>query len=152
MEVESSMQMRDKVLEFYSKADITIMAAAVSDIIPGQRFDYKLKKKDDILSQLSFKLNQNILQLLAREKKPGQVLIGFAAETELTEQNVLEKFKGGNIDMIVANDISKQGRGIGSDYNQVILVSPDGSRTLVGKAKKNIIARKIWANIIENYL
>jgi len=150
--VESSEDMAQKATELFEEADITIMSAAVSDIIPVKKFNYKLKKKDDILSKLSFKLNQNILQLLAQKKKPGQILVGFAAESGLDEEDVLAKFKSKKVDLIVANDISRQDIGLASDYNEVMLLSEGNRHKILKRAKKEIIARRIWDHIITKFI
>jgi len=150
--VQTSSQMKERILDVFGKMDITIMAAAVSDIVPKESFSYKLKKKDDILSKLSFKINENILEILASEKKENQLLVGFAAETGLDMGNVLEKIRGKNIDAIVANDISRKDIGMGSDYNEVIMVTRDEKQIKIAKAKKRLIARKIWDQLIKNFI
>jgi len=151
IQVQTSKEMKEKMLDFFDDADITIMAAAVSDIVPEQSFDYKLTKKDDILSKLKFKLNQNILNILASEKKPGQLLVGFAAEYGLDMENVQNKKKN-NIDAVIANDISRKDSGMGSEYNEVTMLIGDGRAVKLEKAKKRIIARKIWDSLIENLI
>jgi len=150
--VQTSSQMKERILDVFGKMDITIMAAAVSDIVPKESFSYKLKKKDDILSKLSFKINENILEILASEKKENQLLVGFAAETGLDMGNVLEKIRGKNIDAIVANDISRKDIGMGSDYNEVIMVTRGEKQIKIAKAKKRLIARKIWDQLIKNFI
>jgi len=150
--VQTSSQMKERILDVFGKMDIIIMAAAVSDIVPKESFSYKLKKKDDILSKLSFKINENILEILASEKKENQLLVGFAAETGLDMGNVLEKIRGKNIDAIVANDISRKDIGMGSDYNEVIMVTRDEKQIKIAKAKKRLIARKIWDQLIKNFI
>lgn len=143
-------EMRSALLEHLEDSHIVIMAAAVSDIVPIKKYNFKLKKKDDILSKIGFKENENILELLAKKKKKDQYLVGFAAETDYSIRNVNEKLKGKNIDMIVGNDISIEGIGMGSDYNEVDLIRQDGSVKKLSRDKKRIIARGIWDEIIEN--
>ncbi len=150
--VQSSQQMKQALLKVFSDMDITIMAAAVSDIVPRKRFDYKLKKKNDILSKLDFEMNENILKLLAQQKKEGQLLIGFAAEHGVDTEQVLEKLHAANIDAIVANDISRKDMGMGSDYNAVSIISRKGKRTDFQRAQKTVIAAQIWDFFIENFL
>jgi len=143
-------EMKKALLKYFSGSNITIMAAAVSDIIPLKKYDFKLKKKDDILSKIKFKENENILELLAEKKKKDQYLVGFAAETDYSVEAVKEKLKGRNIDMIVGNDISAEGIGMDSDYNEVDLIRQDGSVKKLARDKKRIIARGIWDEIIKN--
>jgi len=143
-------EMKKALLKYFSGSNITIMAAAVSDIIPLKKYDFKLKKKDDILSKIRFKENENILKLLAEKKKKNQYLVGFAAESGYSEKDVMEKIKDKNIDMIVANDISGEGIGMESDYNEVYIIKRDGAVKKLARDKKRIIARGIWDEIIKS--
>jgi phosphopantothenoylcysteine decarboxylase/phosphopantothenate--cysteine ligase len=126
------------------------MAAAVSDIIPLKKYDVKLKKKNDILSKIKFGENENILKSLAKKKKKNQYLVGFAAESGHNSRDVLEKIKDKNIDMIVANDISREDIGMESDYNEVDIVRQDGTVKKLARDKKRIIAREIWDEIVKS--
>ncbi len=148
---DNTASMKEAMSKHWEKCDIAIMAAAVSDIIPGKRFDYKIKKKDDILSKLSFIENENILSILGQSKKAGQVLVGFAAESIYNTSDILKKMSGRNIDMMVANDISRDDIGMESQYNEVEVVKSDGSAIKLIKNKKRIISRGIWDEIIKNY-
>jgi phosphopantothenoylcysteine decarboxylase/phosphopantothenate--cysteine ligase len=143
-------EMKKALLKYFSGSNITIMAAAVSDIIPLKKYDFKLKKKDDILSRIRFKENENILKLLAEKKKKNQYLVGFAAESGYSDKDVMEKIKDKNIDMIVANDISREGIGMESDYNEVDIIKQDGTVRKLARGKKRIIARGIWDEIIKS--
>jgi len=143
-------EMKKALLKYFSGSNITIMAAAVSDIIPLKKYDFKLKKKDDILSRIRFKENENILKLLAEKKKKNQYLVGFAAESGYSGKDVMEKIKDKNIDMIVANDISREGIGMESDYNEVDIIKRDGTVRKLARDKKRIIARGIWDEIIKS--
>jgi len=148
--VEDTSGMKKVLDKFFSSSDIAIMSAAVSDIIPLKKYDFKLKKKNDILSSISFKENENILKYLAKEKKKNQYLVGFAAESGHNLRDVLEKIKDKNIDMIVANDISREDIGMESDYNEVDIVRQDGTVKKLARDKKRIIARGIWDEIVKS--
>ena len=87
---------------------------------------------------------------MAEKKKKDQYLVGFAAETDYSVEAVKEKLKGRNIDMIVGNDISVEGVGMDSDYNEVDLIRQDGSVKKLARDKKRVIARGIWDEIIKN--
>ncbi len=145
--VEDSQEMKKQVLKYYKDSDVTIMAAAVSDVVPVKRFNYKLKKNDDIISKLKFKENINILKELASKKNKNQILVGFSAEDGININNVRDKFSGGNIDLIIANDISRYDIGFESDFNEVIVLKKDGSEKKLKKDNKRIISRKIWDEI-----
>ncbi len=146
--VNTSGEMKDEIFKDFSDTDITIMAAAVGDIVPVEKFNYKLKKNDYIISKLQFKENTNILQLLAESKKNGQFLVGFSAESGENIKNSKEKISGKKIDMIVLNDISRLDIGFESDFNEIIILTGNGKIKKIGKDKKRIIARYIWDEIV----
>jgi phosphopantothenoylcysteine decarboxylase/phosphopantothenate--cysteine ligase len=148
--VEESSKMKKEILKVFESSDITIMAAAVSDIVPKKKYDFKLEKKNGILSKIKFEENENILGLLSENKKAGQYLVGFAAENGIDVKKVLEKVKGKSIDMMVANDISKEGIGMESDYNQVEIIRKDGTVKKLARDKKRVIARGIWDEVIKD--
>jgi phosphopantothenoylcysteine decarboxylase / phosphopantothenate---cysteine ligase len=148
--VESTEDMKGAILGYFKSGDITIMAAAVSDITPVKKYDFKLRKKDDILSKISFKENENILKLLAEKKKENQYLVGFAAEEGSSFKDVRVKFVDSKIDMIVANDISREDIGMESDYNEVSILKEDGVSRKLKKDRKRIIAREIYDRILKD--
>ena len=148
--VEDTSGMKNVLDKYFSTSDTAIMAAAVSDIIPLKKYDFKLKKKNDILSKIKFGENENILKSLAKEKKKNQYLVGFAAGSGHNSRDVLEKIKDKNIDMIVANDISREDIGMESDYNEVDIVRQNGTVKKLARDKKRIIARGIWDEIVKS--
>jgi len=148
--VDSTRQMKEAVLDHSSDGDIVIMAAAVSDIVPLERTPGKISKRDGLLLRLKFKLNENILEILSTNKRKGQFLVGFAAESGYNIEDVLKKFSGRNVDMIVANDISGKDTAIGSDYNEVDIIRNGKAPIRIPRDKKAIIARGIWDEIIKD--
>lgn len=144
---ESTEDIKRILIKYHKAADIIIMAAAVSDIIPVKKYNFKLKKKNDILSRISFKENENILEFLGGRKKKNQYLVGFSAESGYSKPDVLEKFKDKNVDMIVVNDISRKDTGMDSDYNEVDIMIEGKSVKKLQRDKKRIIARGIWDEI-----
>ncbi|MCD4669749.1 MAG: bifunctional phosphopantothenoylcysteine decarboxylase/phosphopantothenate--cysteine ligase CoaBC [Actinomycetia bacterium] len=147
--VDNTGQMKEAVLDHSGDGDIIIMAAAVSDIVPLERDPGKLSKREGLLSRLKFKLNENILDILSTSKRKGQFLIGFAAESGYNIENVLKKFSGKNIDMIIANDISGKDTAIGSDYNEVEIIRSGKDPVRIPRDRKAVIARGIWNEIIK---
>jgi phosphopantothenoylcysteine decarboxylase/phosphopantothenate--cysteine ligase len=141
--------MKKAVLGQLGDADIIIMAAAVSDIVPEKTAGGKLSKRDGLLSRLKFKLNENILEILSTSKRKSQFLVGFAAESGYNIEDVRRKFSGKNIDMIVANDISGKNTAIGSDYNEVEIIRSGKDPVRIPRDKKRIIAGGIWDEIIK---
>jgi len=146
--VDDTSGMKDEILKRFKKSDITIMAAAVSDIIPENKFDHKLKKNDDIISKLKFKENINILKMLSDIKNKNQILIGFSAESGENIENTKSKLSDNNIDMIVLNDISRSDIGFESDFNEVFLIGKNGYLRKIEKNSKRIIARQIFDEIL----
>ncbi|MBN1299306.1 MAG: bifunctional phosphopantothenoylcysteine decarboxylase/phosphopantothenate--cysteine ligase CoaBC [Actinobacteria bacterium] len=150
IKASSSAEMLEKLLKYYEYSDITVMAAAVSDIIPQTKYDYKLKKNDDIISKLKFAENINILSILAEKKREGQYLVGFSAESGENIENTKNKMRGKNIDMIVLNDISREDIGFESERNEVIIIPAKRNIVKSKRDKKRIIARLIWNEIIKD--
>ncbi|SMO45962.1 bifunctional phosphopantothenoylcysteine decarboxylase/phosphopantothenate--cysteine ligase CoaBC [Gracilimonas mengyeensis] len=115
----------------YSDADVIIMAAAVSDFTPAETFTHKVKK-DDAGDAILLKRTQDILAWLGENKKEGQVLIGFAMETENLVENATSKLKKKNADYIIANALTEEDAGFATDTNRVLLLSKDGEQQFEG--------------------
>ena len=124
--VETATQMRQAVLEFFNEADIIIKAAAVADYRVREVADQKIKKNDDELV-LVLEKNPDILFELGQKKKSGQILVGFAAETQHLLEYAKAKLEKKNLDMIVANDVSRKDAGFNVDTNAVKLLYRDGT-------------------------
>ena len=146
--VDNTAQMKERILNFFNESDVIVMTAAVSDIIPKETYDFKLKKDQDLLSKLSFKENENILKMLSEIKKENQVLVGFAAESGEDIISASKKIIGNKIDLIAVNDISRNDIGFESDYNEISIINRNGDVRKIQKAKKRIIAREIINEII----
>lgn len=145
--VESTEEMYRAVIKEYNNADIVIKAAAVSDYRPQEYMPNKMKKQKDEWS-ITLVKNRDILKELGK-KKTHQFLIGFAAETDHVEQYALDKLKNKNLDMIVANDVSMEGAGFGSDTNIVTIFKKDGSKRALEKLSKNKVAIEILKEAYE---
>lgn len=122
--IVSAQDLADAVLEQSDSCDAVIMAAAVADYTPTDVASEKIKKADGDLS-ISVKRTTDVLLQLGKQKKPGQVLIGFAMETEHLLENARTKLDKKNADYIVANSIREKGAGFGTDTNHVIILSKD---------------------------
>lgn len=123
--VESALQMYDAVMSNAQKADVIIMSAAVSDYRPKEVSRQKIKRDKGEIT-LVLQENPDILAELGKNKKDGQIIIGFSMETENLLENSIKKLKKKNADYIVANDLSKEGAGFGTDTNIVTIISSDG--------------------------
>ena len=139
--VNTAQEMRDKVIDNYSEFDILIFAAAVADYRCVDVLSNKMKKKDD---EISIRLVKN--PDIAKEigtLKGDRIHIGFSAETENLLDNAVKKLRSKNFDMIVANDVTMEGAGFGTDTNIVKIISSDGSIRELGKMSKRDVAGEI---------
>ena len=123
-------------------ADVVVMAAAVADFRPAESVSHKLKK-DAGLPTVALEPTTDILAGLGADKPADQVLVGFAAETDDIEANAAAKLERKNLDMIVANDVSKPGVGFEHETNEVVLLLADGTRHHVPLSGKREIARAV---------
>ncbi|MDJ0626169.1 MAG: bifunctional phosphopantothenoylcysteine decarboxylase/phosphopantothenate--cysteine ligase CoaBC [Candidatus Caenarcaniphilales bacterium] len=155
IEVETAHDLQQAVEEHFDNSQILIMSAAVSDFRPIEFQKKKIKKGVNSDSDWTLPLTKNpdILETLGRIKKPEQILIGFAAESDDLIKNAKKKLKNKKLDLIVANEITKQGIGFQSDYNEVyLLTSKDNEEKILPKAAKSEIAHGIWNFIRSKFL
>lgn len=146
--IESAEELRQKVLEHFEDSDIIIMTAAVSDLRIKNYSDQKLKK-DKIIS-LEIEKNPDIIKELGRRKRDGQILVGFAAETENLKENAMKKLKEKNMDMIILNDVSRKDIGFEKEENEVTIFTSKEEHRLE-KNHKRIIAGNICDFIFSNF-
>ncbi len=122
--VVSAEDMFAAVTEEAKEADYIIKAAAVADYTPVVTADRKLKKSDLDL-KLELKRTKDILQYLGDHKKKGQILCGFAMETEDLLKNSRKKLEAKHCDLICANSLREEGAGFGTDTNRIVLITKD---------------------------
>jgi phosphopantothenoylcysteine decarboxylase/phosphopantothenate--cysteine ligase len=125
--VETADDMARAVLSRSADADVVVMAAAVADFRPKAVADEKLKKRDGV-PEVVLEPTPDVLAVLGERKVPGQLLVGFAAETEHVEEHAAEKMAGKRVDIMVANDVSAADSGFEVDTNRAILLYSSGSR------------------------
>ena len=140
--VETAREMQEAMSQRFAKADLIIMSAAVSDHRPETRSKQK-QKKEQMRMKLDLVANPDILMELGKQKKNGQTLVGFAAETEYLLPNARRKLREKNLDWIVANDVSEKDRGFQSDFNKISLLSKEQNEMDFEYQEKNSLARKI---------
>jgi len=140
--VETAAQMQSAVLSHAPDADLILAAAAVSDFRPAEYAAQKVKK-DAAMSALPLAANDDILAGLGREKRAGQTLVGFAAETEDLLGHARSKLAAKNLDWIVANDVSAEGAGFDGDTNVVTLLARDGREMTLPLLTKREVAERI---------
>lgn len=125
VEITTAQEMLEVCLKQFSQVDVFIGTAAVGDYRPKIEQKQKIKKKKQGLN-LDLIPNPDILLELSQKKKPGQFLVGFAAETENILENAKKKLSAKKLDLIVANDVSKTGTGFASDLNQALFLDAQG--------------------------
>ena len=140
--VGTACEMKTAVDEAFSSADIAVFSAAVSDFRPRTVSDRKLKKgaDDDALVHIELVENPDILASCGAAKREGQVVVGFAAETNDVIGNARSKLSRKKADFIVANDVSR-GRGFGTDSDEVTFVSASGEEHLPEMGKRELADR-----------
>ena len=126
--VESTRELFEAVTRSAPEADVVIQAAAPADYRFAITHDQKLKKQDGLPLMVELVENPDIAAAVGKAKRPGQVLVGFAAETEHLMENAARKLERKNLDMIVANDVSQPGAGFNVDTNIATLLTHDGAR------------------------
>ncbi|KZE49765.1 bifunctional phosphopantothenoylcysteine decarboxylase/phosphopantothenate--cysteine ligase CoaBC [Rossellomorea marisflavi] len=136
IEVTTAEDMYDAVLAHFEDADIVVKSAAVSDYRPVEVHAEKMKKQDGNLV-IEFERTKDILMELGK-RKDGQYLIGFAAETSNIGEYAKGKLERKRADMIVANNVSEEGSGFGTDTNKVTIVTEDGIRELPMLSKSKV--------------
>jgi len=145
--VRTAEQMAQAVLHHFEHATVTLMAAAVADFRPTQVYPQKIKKENGIPT-LKLEPTPDILALITPRRRPGQVVVGFAAETENLLPNATAKLHAKSLDFIVANDLLQQGAGFDVDTNIVTLVFPDGHTKPLEKMSKLEVAQRILDEVV----
>ena len=135
--VESSAQLCEAVLSRGEWADVVIQAAAPADFRPVRVAEQKIKKTGAGMA-LELENTTDIAAELGRMKRPGQVLVAFAAETNDMVDNARGKLARKNADLVVANDVSRKDAGFGTDTNAVTLISRDDARELPLQSKRAV--------------
>ena len=140
--VGTACEMKTAVDEAFPSADIAIFSAAVSDFRPRTVSDRKLKKgaDDEALAHIELVENPDILASCGAAKREGQVVVGFAAETNDVVGNARSKLSRKKADFIVANNVSS-GRGFGTDSDEVAFVSASGEEHLPEMGKRELAVR-----------
>jgi len=146
--ITSAEEMLQQCLTYFPDARICIMNAAVADFTPKVVAGQKMKKQDQNL-MIELKPTTDILQTLGAQKKHGQVLVGFALETNDGERYALDKLKKKNLDMIVLNSLADAGAGFKTDTNKITLIDKDLQKTMFGLKSKTEVAADICQKIIE---
>ncbi|TVR74041.1 MAG: bifunctional phosphopantothenoylcysteine decarboxylase/phosphopantothenate--cysteine ligase CoaBC [Marinilabiliales bacterium] len=126
VKVSSAAEMHNECTRWFPECDACIMAAAVADYTPLHTPETKIKRSGESYS-IEMKPTVDILAELGRAKKKGQVLAGFALETDNEMENAKKKLHNKNLNFIVLNSLKEEGAGFHADTNKVTIINPDGS-------------------------
>jgi phosphopantothenoylcysteine decarboxylase / phosphopantothenate---cysteine ligase len=148
-EVTSAEEMFNACNVLFPKADITVLAAAVADYRPTSMADQKIKKTEGNLT-LELTKTQDIAASLGKLKHNGQIIVGFALETENEQTNALKKLESKNFDLIVLNSLNDKGAGFGHDTNKITIINRKHETKSFALKDKKEVARDIVEAIIEN--
>jgi len=148
IDVVSASDMLNACINHFDQADIVVMSAAVADYTPTVVQENKIKKSESEFN-LSLKKTQDILVTLGGLKKSGQLLIGFALETDNEFENAMGKLKKKNLDLIVLNSLNDQGAGFKSDTNKITIFNKAFEKTEFAIKSKAEVAKDICNEILK---
>jgi len=146
--VSTTQDLYDALVSLAPEQDILIQAAAPADFKPQEASAQKIKKQGDGSLHLNLVQTQDVAQAVGRQKKPGQLFVGFAAETENIHENAQRKLLSKNLDLIALNDVSQPGAGFDVDTNVLTLISKDRAVKLPLMSKEEA-AHKLLDELLE---
>jgi phosphopantothenoylcysteine decarboxylase / phosphopantothenate---cysteine ligase len=147
--VISAEDMYNACTEIFPKSDIAVLSAAVADYRPAVVADQKIKKKDENIT-IELTKTRDIAASLGKLKHNGQLIVGFALETEEEQNNALKKLESKNFDLIVLNSLNDAGAGFGHDTNKITIINKAQKVKSFGLKNKKEVADDIVSAIIEN--
>lgn len=152
IDVTSADEMHRTVLDNIECQDVAIMCAAVADYKVENELDQKIKREKGDAPTLVLVKNPDIAKAVGAVKKPGQVLVGFALETDNEDVYAHEKLAKKNLDFIVLNSLKDKGAGFQVDTNKVKIIESDGSETIFPCKDKRMVAKDIVDLLNAKYL
>ncbi|MGW2512047.1 bifunctional phosphopantothenoylcysteine decarboxylase/phosphopantothenate--cysteine ligase CoaBC [Streptomyces scopuliridis] len=143
--VGTAVQLREAVLKAAAEADAVVMAAAVADFRPASYAEGKIKKKDgEEPAPVALVRNPDILAEISAERaRPGQVIVGFAAETDDVLANGRKKLRRKGCDLLVVNEVGER-KTFGAEENEAVVLAADGGETAVPYGPKEALADVVW--------
>ena len=149
IKVRSAKEMFEASKLYFEEADIVVLSAAVADYTPAVVADKKIKKKEDTFN-IELTKTVDIARTLGTIKRPNQLMIGFALETDNEVENAIGKIKSKNLDMIVLNSLQDSGAGFGHDTNKISIIKRDGTIIDFDLKSKQDVAADIINEVIKN--
>ena len=150
VDVETAADMEHAVGAAAEGADVVVMAAAVADFRPKRSTTQKLSKEEG-LPELVLEPTPDILAGLAARRRPGQVLVGFAAETHEVLERGRRKLARKGVDLLVVNDVSAPGAGFDHDTNAVVILGAAGSAQEIPLTSKDAVANAVLDSVIAHH-
>jgi phosphopantothenoylcysteine decarboxylase/phosphopantothenate--cysteine ligase len=148
IDVTSAAEMLAACLPLYKNAKACIMSAAVADYTPANVASQKIKKKDTALT-IDLKTTTDILKTLGQQKADGQILVGFALETNNEEMNAITKLQSKNLDFIVLNSLNDVGAGFKQDTNKITIIDRNLQKTTFALKSKEAVAHHICLKVAQ---
>ncbi|MCM2393494.1 bifunctional phosphopantothenoylcysteine decarboxylase/phosphopantothenate--cysteine ligase CoaBC [Streptomyces albipurpureus] len=150
--VGTAVQLREAVLKAAADADAVVMAAAVADFRPAEYVTGKIKKKDGVEpAAVALVRNPDILAEISAERpRAGQVIVGFAAETDDVLANGREKLRRKGCDLLVVNEVGER-KTFGSEENEAVVLAADGVDTPVPYGPKEALADVVWDLVVPRF-
>ena len=139
--------MREAVLSRSERQHVIVQSAAIADFRPATVAPQKIKKAQGVRAiELAQTIDFSLT--LGEQKTPGQTLVGFAAETEKMEEHALAKLRSKNLDLLIANDITRPGAGFEVDTNIVTFYRPDAAPASLPQQSKRAVADAILDQVV----
>ena len=148
IKVRSAKEMFETTKLYFKKADIIVLSAAVADYTPAVVADKKIKKKEDTFN-IELTKTVDIAKTLGAIKRPEQLMVGFALETDNEVENAIGKIKSKNLDMIVLNSLQNLGAGFGLDTNKISIIKRDGTMIDFDLKSKQDVAMDIMDEVVK---
>ena len=150
IKVTSARQLHEAMLAEAAEADAVVMAAAVADFRPAARQEVKIKKDGSAPAPIELVPNPDILAELSARRIPGQLVVGFAAETRLDLAESRAKLSRKGCDLLVVNRVGG-GLAFGTPDNEAVVLGADGSSTEIARAPKEELADRVWDLVVARF-
>ena len=152
IDVMSAQEMHDAAIKEFAASDVAILCAAVADYTVENAADHKIKREKDEIPVIRLKKNPDIARAIGEMKRPGQVTVGFALETDHEVENAKGKCQRKNLDFIVLNSLQNKDAGFQVDTNVITIITSDGQVLEYPCKPKREVARDIIDVLVNDYL
>ena len=152
IDVMSALEMHDAATKEFAESDVAILCAAVADYTVESPVDHKIKREKDEIPVIRLKKNPDIAKAIGELKKPGQVTVGFALETDNEVENARGKCERKNLDFIVLNSLQNKDAGFQVDTNVITIITSDGKALEYPCKSKTEVAKDIVDVLAKDYI